>query len=495
MSDKQRSDIQYPIKQKLLTLVLVALIPLVIITVYLIFSLLNYSRSYEEIVSNMTVANKYNILFKEDMDESLYKLTVGYVTFDTIDEDDSLKNPYTTINEMRTDLSRLLDETDGSSRDWLMSLLRNLQTLEMKTDTIKENLEAGDRYDENMQMLDNDIYILTDLIEEDIQHFIYYQTKDIENLQNQLHERVYRFIVFWGVVSAVIVLMTFVMAIFMVKDITKPIKELCDVTDKIASGDFESRAHISTDDEIMILANSVNDMSEHLEVMVDTIKEDEAKMRNAELRLLQEQINPHFLYNTLDTIVWLIESNKSQEAIDVVMSLSEFFRLVLSHGRELITIREEEQHIRSYLDIQKVRYKDILEYEIDIDKDIYEYIILKMTLQPIVENSLYHGIKYKRAKGVIRVSGNKYDDRIILKVEDDGVGMDEDTLNKLREEMTTPCKDTKTGFGLANVNERIKMHFGPDFGMEIDSQKDKGTVITITIPAIQKEATEEKADA
>ena len=118
-----------------------------------------------------------------------------------------------------------------------------------------------------------------------------------------------------------------------------------------------------------------------------------------------------------------------------------------------------------------------------------------MTLQPIVENSLYHGIKYKRAKGVIRVSGNKYDDRIILKVEDDGVGMDEDTLNKLREEMTTPCKDTKTGFGLANVNERIKMHFGPDFGMEIDSQKDKGTVITITIPAIQKEATEEKADA
>ncbi|MBP5413859.1 MAG: sensor histidine kinase, partial [Lachnospiraceae bacterium] len=458
MSDKRRINIQYPIKQKLLTLVFVALVPLVIITIYLIYSLLSYSRAYEDIVSNMTVANKYNVYFKEDMDESLYKLTVGYVTFDSIDEDESLKNPYSMINEMRQDLTALLDDTDGSSKDWLMSLMRNCETLEMKIDTIKENLEEGDRYDENMIMLNNDIYILTDLIEEDIQHFIYYQTKDMENLQSQLHDRVYNFIIFWGVVSAVIVLITIGMAIFMVKDITKPINKLCDVTDKIAGGDFESRADIKTDDEIMILANSVNDMSEHLEIMVDTIKEDEAKMRHAELRLLQEQINPHFLYNTLDTIVWLIESSKSEEAINVVMSLSEFFRLVLSHGKELITIREEEQHIRSYLDIQQIRYRDILDYEIDIDDEIYDYTIQKMTLQPLVENSLYHGIKYKRAKGNIRVTGKKEGNNIVFYVKDDGVGMDEDTLNNLREEIANKCKDTKAGFGLANVNERIRMH-------------------------------------
>ena len=131
MSDKRRINIQYPIKMKLLTLILVALVPLVIITIYLIYSLLNYSRAYEDIVSNMTVANKYNVYFKEDMDESLYKLTVGYVTFDSIDEDESLKNPYSMINEMRQDLTVLLDDTDGNSRDWLMSLLRNTETLEM----------------------------------------------------------------------------------------------------------------------------------------------------------------------------------------------------------------------------------------------------------------------------------------------------------------------------------------------------------------------------
>lgn len=491
MSDKRRIIIQYPIKMKLLTLILVALVPLVIITIYLIYSLLNYSRAYEDIVSNMTVANKYNVYFKEDMDESLYKLTVGYVTFDSIDEDESLKNPYSMINEMRQDLTVLLDDTDGNSRDWLMSLLRNTETLEMKINVIKENLEEGERYDENMLMLDNDIYILTDLIEEDIQHFIYYQTEDMENLQKQLHDRVYNFIIFWGLVSAVIVLITIVMAIFMVKDITKPINELCDVTDRIAGGDFESRAEIKTDDELMVLANSVNDMSEHLEIMVDTIKEDEAKMRHAELRLLQEQINPHFLYNTLDTIVWLIESGKSEEAINVVMSLSEFFRLVLSHGKELITIREEEQHIRSYLDIQQIRYRDILEYEIDIDDEVYDYVIQKMTLQPLVENSLYHGIKYKRAKGNIKVTGRKEGDNIVFFVKDDGVGMDEETLNNIREEIANKCKDTKTGFGLANVNERIRMHFGMQYGMEIDSVKDQGTTIKIVIPAIVKEQAEE----
>lgn len=486
MSEKQAGNIKYPIKNKLLTLVLVALIPLVIITIYLIFSLLNYSRAYEHIISNMTVANKYNVFFKEDMDESLYKLTVGYVTFENIEDDESLKNPYTMINDIRKECGGLMDDTDNESRDWLMSLLRNIDTLEMKVDMIKANLEQGEMYDVNMDMLDNDIYILTDLIEEDIQHFIYFQTQDIENLQVQMHDRVYRFIAFWGIVSAIIVIVAIIMAIFMVRDITRPISKLCDVTERIAKGDFKSRADIKTDDEIMVLANSVNDMSGHLEVMVDTIKEDEAKMRHTELRLLQEQINPHFLYNTLDTIVWLVESGKSEEAINVVMSLSDFFRLVLSHGKELITIKDEEQHIRSYLDIQQVRYRDILDFEIDIDDELYDYSILKMTLQPLVENSLYHGIKNKRTSGKIYITGRREGENIVLSVKDDGVGMDEETLEQLRDEISGNNNDTGKGFGLANVNERIKMHFGREYGMQIESKKGEGTCVRVTIPAIKK---------
>ncbi len=495
MQGEDRPQITYPIKRKLLTLVLVALVPLLVITSYLIYALLTYSRAYEKIVRNMTVANNYNIFFKEDMDESLYKLVVGYVTFENIDDDETLKNPYQMIGDVRKDLGALTDITDGDSRSWLQSLLRNLNTLETRVGDIRDNLAEGGHYEENMMMLDEDIYILTELIQDDLQYFIYYQTRSMEILQTELHERVSRFIVFWVIISALIALIVIVTAIVMVNGITKPVEELCNVTEKIAAGDFATKATIETDDELAKLSGSVNDMSEHLQIMVDTIKEDEAKMRHTELRLLQEQINPHFLYNTLDTIVWLVESGKNDEAINVVMSLSQFFRLVLSKGKEIITIREEEQHIRSYLDIQQVRYRDILDFEIDIDDELYDYAILKMTLQPLVENSLYHGIKYKRAKGTIRVEGKKEGERIVLTVSDDGVGMDEETLARLRKEIVRKGEETKAGFGLANVNERIHMHFGPEYGMEIDSEKGEGTVIRITIPAIRREEEKEEENA
>ena len=488
---KAALKIKYPLSNKLLSIVVLAVVPFLIITIYLIFSLLNYSKAYEEIVGNMTVANNYNVYFKENMDESIYKLVVGYVDFNTIDDDVTLQNPYIMINQLREDFNDLMADTDGESRSWLKSLLRNVDSLEGKIKIIEDNLSTGGKYDENLAILDSDIYILTDLVQYDIQYFIYYQTKDIETLQKQLHLKVNQFIMFWAVIAGINVVLVIAMAVFMVRNMTRPLSELVEVTEKIADGDFESRASINTNDEIMTLADSVNDMSEHLEIMVNTIKEDEAKMRHAELRLLQEQINPHFLYNTLDTIVWLVESNDNDKAIDVVMSLSKFFRLVLSKGQETITIKDEEQHILSYLKIQQVRYHDILEYEINIDPDIYDYEIQKMTLQPLVENSLYHGIKYKRAKGIIKVTGIKEGENIVLSVSDDGVGMDEETLNNLREEISHKCKDTKSGFGLANVNERIRMKFGPEYGMTINSKEGEGTTISITIPAIIKEKTED----
>ena len=190
-----------------------------------------------------------------------------------------------------------------------------------------------------------------------------------------------------GCIVAAVILITSAI----LNSITRPIQELCGITSRIAEGNFSDRARVQTEDELEVLSDSVNDMSENLEVMVKQIKEDERKMRHAELRLLQEQINPHFLYNTLDTIVWLIEGDDPDKAVDVVVALSEFFRLVLSKGKETISIREEKEHIRGYLEIQQVRYQDILDYEIAIPPELYAYKILKLTLQPIVENSLYHG--------------------------------------------------------------------------------------------------------
>ena len=489
-----RKGISNPIKSKLTTLVVLAMAPLLIIICYLIYSLLNYSKAYEEIVDNMTVANNYNVYFKESMDESLYKLVVGYVTFDNISSDSQLVNPYIMIGQAVHDFKSLMNDTERESRSWLQSLLKNLDSLKNKVDILKENIEEGGHYDENMQMLESDVYILTDLVQDDIQYYIYYQTKDIQELQQNLHRRVIFFIIFWASIALLIVIFVIIRAIIISRGIITPLERLVNATSRIATGDFKNQVVVNSDDEISVLADSVNNMTEQLDVMVDTIKEDEAKMRHAELRLLQEQINPHFLYNTLDTIVWLVESGDNERAIDVVMSLSEFFRLSLSKGQDIISIKEEEAHVRSYLNIQHVRYHDILEYSIEIDPKIYIFEIQKLTLQPLVENSLYHGIKYKRAKGKILVKGFLEEDRIVFLIEDDGVGIEKEALLRLQNDIAHKLEEKPSGFGLTNVNQRIKMHFGEEYGMEISSTKGVGTTIRIVIPAIPYSAKKEIKD-
>ena len=486
-------------KNKLIELVLVAMVPILYIAIYLIVALLDYSRAYDQIVSSMMLANNYNMYFKDEMDESLYKLVVSNITFDTIEEDGTLRDPYKLIGELRTESENLLTMTaDQESRVWLQSLLRNVDTLEDRVNDIRANQEAEGQYEKNIDMLYNDIYILTELVQDDIQHYIYYQTKSIEHLKTQLNQEVERVIIISVLLGGCIVVVVILTASAILNSITRPIQELCRITSQIAEGNFSDRARMQTEDELEVLSDSVNDMSENLEVMVHQIKEDERKMRRAELRLLQEQINPHFLYNTLDTIVWLIEGDDPDKAVDIVVALSEFFRMVLSKGKEYISIREEEAHIRGYLEIQQVRYQDILDYEIAIDPGLYQYRILKLTLQPLVENSLYHGIKYKRAKGKIWVTGTMQrgalpgGDRILLCVQDNGAGMDSEEVERLQAEIQKPCKETEKGFGLANVNERIRMNFGMEYGMTIESEKGSGTKVSILIPAVRLESPAER---
>mgnify|MGYP003370045495 CR=1 FL=1 len=475
----------FSIRNKILLLAAAAALPFLVLLVYLLVSMGNYSKAYDKIVSNLTIANNYNLSFKEEMDESLYKLVVGYVEFENISKEETLKDPYALIEDLRSTFTDLMDITTGEeSRMWLESLLRNISTLEKRVDDIVESVAAGGQYDENIEELDNNIYILTELIQDDIQYYIYYQTRSMEQINNNLNAQINKFIIVCSVIIGAVVLVVVVQTLLIVSGILRPVRELYVATEKVSRGDFQARASIRSNDEIAALAGAFNNMAGNMQALVDKVKEDERKMRKADLRLLQEQINPHFLYNTLDTIVWLIEAEETDKAVNMVVTLSDFFRLVLSKGREFITIREEEQHISSYLEIQEVRYHDIMEYEVQIDKSLYEFEIPKLTLQPLVENALYHGIKYKRAKGYIHVHGERDGAVIRLTVQDNGVGMDEEELVELRKEISRPCQETEKGFGLANVNERIRMYFGTEYGMKISSQKGKGTIVEVTIPAV-----------
>ncbi|MFT4143718.1 MAG: sensor histidine kinase [Mobilitalea sp.] len=482
-SAKEKS-IKYPLRLKLFMVAAVIILPMIILSVYQIVALYNYSTAYDTIVRRITSANNYNLNFKEEMDESMYKIVVEAETFESIDENNDLKNPYVLIEAAKENFTYLREITSSrESLDWIKRILLNLDTLKDRISEIRDNLQQTGHYEENIEMLESDIYILTELFQEEIQYYIYYETQNFETIRQSLNEQVTNVIVTMIVALSSIIIASILVNILVTDSITKPIRTLCDKTALVAKGDFTTRTTCDNHDELSVLSDSFNHMASKLEQQVNSIRLEQENLRNMESKLLQTQINPHFLYNTLDTIIWLIEGNKNKEAIDIVVSLSDFFRIVVSKGKDFITIREEEIHIKSYLQIQQSRYKDILDYEINIPEELYEYQILKLTLQPLIENSLYHGIKMLRARGKITVIGEIMDEGIRFQVIDNGIGMSEEELKVLRTEVEMPGSEQSTGFGLANVNKRIKLNYGNSYGLEIQSKKGEGTVIRITIPA------------
>ena len=233
-----------------------------------------------------------------------------------------------------------------------------------------------------------------------------------------------------------------------------------------------------------ILNKSFNRMAGKLQRLMEKVEEDTRTQEQLELRLLQEQINPHFLYNTLEIIVWLAESGDKEQVIQVVQSLSRFFRVVLSKGRAVVSLQEELSCIQSYLYIQKVRYADILNYEIQAEPEALDCRIQKLSLQPLVENALYHGIEKKRGGGTIRVCADVKDGCLVVQVADDGCGMTPEKLEEVQREVAGDLGQiSEGGFGLPNIQKRIQLAYGADYGIHVSSRLGCGTRVTLQIPA------------
>lgn len=282
---------------------------------------------------------------------------------------------------------------------------------------------------------------------------------------------------------------------FITSRLTRPVQVLKNKMRQAASGYLDVKVKPTGHDEIADLGKSFNIMLEQIKMLMEQHSREQEQIQKAELRTLQAQINPHFLYNTLDSIVWMAEAGKNGQVIQLVQALSRFFRSNLNKGRDWITLQDELEHVRSYLIIQHIRYRDILEYEIDVDEELFDCQILKMTLQPIVENALYHGIKNKRGKGRIRIVGRMEGEQDIrLTVEDDGIGMNEERLAQLREQLGSQMLPEATGaevsggFGLHNVQQRIRLYYGDAYQVEIESRDQAGTSVSIRIPKQRREA-------
>ena len=273
------------------------------------------------------------------------------------------------------------------------------------------------------------------------------------------------------------------------RNITFPIQKLRDSMKRVQKGDFSAaEIEVYSDNEIGSLTRSFNVMTHKIQdLMAQNIQEQEQK-RKIELKALQSQINPHFLYNTLDSIIWMAEGKKNEEVVLMTASLARLLRQSISIENELVTIGQEVEYVRSYLTIQKMRYKDKLEFEINVDPRITHAQIIRLVLQPIVENAIYHGLKYKESKGMLKVHGYELGERIIIDITDDGVGMDEETLKHIYDKHKVNYHSN--GVGVYNVQQRLVLYYGKEYGIIYHSEKGKGTTATVVIPKRQEDVHE-----
>lgn len=463
-------------------LVIVCLVPLTVMIVYLLFMVNRFSGRYDAIADNITQANEYSIDFKEEMDYTMYMIVAN---MERAEELLGTERPHVLIEKAREDFLRLY-RLSGSeyTRSQLKGILKCLDTLEDRVEEIEADALSGGAYDENMERLDLNIRVLTELIQERIQEYISLETNRLEKLREGIRSDVSKALRSSIFVFAAILLGAVTISRQIVTGISEPIRRLSEAAKQAASGDFAVRAQEDSDDELTVLNVSFNRMVEKIGQMVEDIKIEQLNLRQAELKLLQAQINPHFLYNTLDSIIWLAEAGEKEKVVQMVSSLSDFFRTTLNKGKDYISLQEEETHIRSYLQIQQQRYQDILEYEIQIPQELCQYPILKLTLQPLVENALYHGIKNKRGVGHIWVDGRREGENLIFCVKDDGIGMKPQRLDEVKKLIAggQPEENQPSGFGLFNVNQRLQLNYGAEYGVKIHSVYREGTVVEASIP-------------
>lgn len=466
-------------------LIFVCLVPLTILTIYLLSLISHFSERYDFIVKKITMANAHNIDFKEDMDYLMYIIVVNS---ERAKELVDTERPHVMIQEAREVFQNLYELADTDyGRNMLDRILKSLNTLEDRVDDIEQNVLVSGSYDKNMESLDLNIRVLTDLIQEQIQKYIYYEATNLEVLREGIRADVDAGVRMSLMVFVLILVGALLISQKITTGITEPIRKLCEITRLAGSGDFAVRAQEGSKDELAVLNTSFNQMVEKIGNLVEDIRIEQLNLRATELKLLQAQINPHFLYNTLDAIIWQAEAGQTEQVVMMVSSLSDFFRTTLSKGRDYITVAEEEAHIRSYLQIQQFRYRDILEYKIQIPETLYGYQMLKLTLQPLVENALYHGIKNKRGLGHIVVTGQEEDGKLVFTVRDNGIGMKKDRLCFVRQMIAGEQKaeDSPSGFGLSNVEQRIRLNHGSGYGLTIDSEYGKGTEAKVVIPAVK----------
>lgn len=482
-------NINLSIQAKILLALCIVILLMSTTNVWFMAQVLNYSRQYDAIITNITTANSISGSIKTDIDTEMWKIVAGKIDFKD-------GKQYDIINDTNAKVVWMMQNTNSPrARIKLEGILRTMQTLTENVDLMKQQIERKSLASENEAVLEN-IRFVTGVVEEVVHDYLLFEVRRTElqyqDMRAGFNNWRYAYIVLMFFAAGFSVLAAWGIS----RSIYIPIKKLHDVTSTITKNDLQALVTSDNVDEITELGMSFNIMIGKIKDLLDAKVKEQEYLKKAELRALQAQINPHFLYNTLDTIIWMAEAKQTDRVIEIVSALSSFFRISLSKGRDWITIGEEIERTRSYLTIQRMRYRDIMDFKIEVDERTLDYTILKLILQPLVENALYHGIKNKRSGGTITVRAiQKNENEVLLEVEDDGIGFKPEKLALVQAELADDTSDIRldAGFGIDNVNKRIKLYYGKQYGLSIRSEYHVGTCVTLLIPAKKEETGEQVA--
>ncbi len=464
--------------KKKLSLSYILIIALLLIAPIFMFSFsLFQTVSYDKLITNVSLANRLNQTVRTDITNEVWNIVAGNERF--VDGDQ-----YEIIDDIRLSLEEILLSTNTEeNQQYLEVANRALNTVERYVIQLGRQIDQDASYYDNEKILE-EIRGVTDLMYDILQEYIVAETESTALANESLRQSMIIFLIANLLVICFVTVFARIAQRTVLENISYPLQELEELSTQIALGNLDARAEIPQIDELTSLSKNLNVMAEKISLLIKKSVEEQKNLQKAEMQSLQAQITPHFLYNTFDTIIWLAEAKKTEEVTEITRAFSTFFRISLSKGKDWITVEQEFEHIRSYLTIQKIRYRDILDYEIFFEPELAKLPMLKLVLQPLVENALYHGIKNKRGKGKLIVSGKREDDQMVFTVCDNGIGFQKERLEKVISEMQsdTGSEDLSSVYGLYNVNKRLQLYYSEQNCISIESVYKSGTTISFYVP-------------
>jgi two-component system, sensor histidine kinase YesM len=465
------------IRKKIQASYAVIIILMLILPVTTICSSLIQSARYDHMIANVSKTNRLNQVVKTEISNELWDIVAGNKKFDD-------GRQYEIIRSITLDLESIMQTTEVTGNRQLLEVAgRAVNTLTTYVDRLGAQMRGHYPVVENEAILD-EIRGVAALISDILQEFIVLEIESAERMNERIKVTVW----ILALMQTFIVVSVTLFAVFaqrsVSRSINRPIAVLEQLSTSIASGDLSARASLPRVLELDNLTENLNSMAMKIQELIAANIREQQNLQKSEMKALQAQITPHFLYNTLDTIIWLAEGQQYDKVIDVTRAFSNFFRISLSKGKEWITVAEEIAHVESYLTIQKIRYRDILDYSVDIEPSMGGFPMLKLVLQPLVENALYHGIKNKRGRGILSVRAWRENGFLCFSVSDNGIGIQPQRLADIRSQIggEGEAESLSDVYGLYNVNRRLRLYYTGETSLSISSEYRKGTTVSFRVP-------------